>query len=173
MPAFLTFDEFSDVLSHATGMLVFVLTSACEETSANEASAVEQAVKHAASVHAMCASVGTSPTLVFYEGGDPRPLLTFAGSATNRQILDALDHAARIAAMRPSVVEEAATQESSIAQTAHMLRSEPLEEFPPFFRMARTLARDAWFAAQRAAEGLPLLLPSEAAAARQPFTRCR
>ena len=51
-------------------------------------------------------------------------------------------------------------------RTEHMLASERLDHFPPFFQMARTLARDAWYTARRSAEGAPVLLPSEAAAAR-------
>jgi hypothetical protein len=164
--AFLSFDEFSDVLARASGMLVVVLTSSCDEVGVNEGREVELILKKSVSVHLMCAPVPTSPTLVFYEGGDARPLLTSPGPTTPQQLLDALEEAMRIVASRPSVAEEAEVQANSIAQTARMLDSEKLDRFPPFFRMARNLARDAWFAARQTAEGAPLLLSSDAAAAR-------
>ncbi len=165
MPAFLTFDEFSDVLGRSAGMLVFVITSECDEEGAHHGRLVERAVGAFATVHLMCGAVATSPTLSWYEGGDARLLITSQG-ASPREVLDALQEAQRAAASRSSVAEEKAQEEKNTARTAAMLASEGLDHFPPFFRMARTLARDAWFAARHTAEGAPLLLPSDAAAAR-------
>jgi hypothetical protein len=115
----------------------------------------------------MCAAVSPSPTLVFYEGGDTRPLLTREGRASLRTLRADLAEAVRRAGTRPSAEDEAREREETVAQqTEQMLASEQLDDFPPFFRMARTLARDAWHAARRSAEGAPLLLKSQAAAAR-------
>ena len=165
MAAFLSFDEFSGVLSHSAGMLVVVLTGACDDVGLREAAAVEAVVGHSAAVHLLCAPVPSSPTVVFYEGGDSRPLLTLS-APTDAQVRDALTEAARAAAVRLSAADEAAQREATVAQTAHMLESEKLDQFPSFFRMARNLAKDAWYAAKQTAEGAPLLLASEVAAAR-------
>ena len=165
MPAFLTFDEFNDVLGCTAGMLVFVITSECDDAGVQQGRVVEQAVGQRATVHLLCGAVTPSPKLAWYEGGDVRPLVTSHGSSPD-EVLDALQEAQRVAASRPSVAEEKAQEEKKIAETAEMLASERLDQFPPFFRMARSLARDAWVAARRTAEGAPLLLPSDAAAAR-------
>ena len=165
MPAFLTFDEFNDVLGRTAGMLVFVITPECDDEGAQHGRLVEQTVRQFATVHLLCGAIAHSPTLSWYEGGDARPLITSQGSSP-KEVLDALQEAQRVAASRPGVAEEKAQQEKNIARTADMLATERLEHFPPFFRMARTLARDAWLAARRTAAGAPLLLSSDAAAAR-------
>lgn len=156
MPAFISFDEFSDVLGRSSGILLFVLTAECDGAARRLGRRLQRAVGQSVAVHLMCADVAASPTLVFYEGGDSRPLFTREGPASVRSVADDLVEATRRASSRPSAEEE----------TEHMLATERLDHFPPFFQMARTLARDAWHAARRSAEGAPLLLPSEAAAAR-------
>ena len=165
MPTFLTFDEFNDVLARSAGMLVFVITAECGDEGARQGRFVEETVSPFATVHLLCAAVMPSPKLAWYEGGDTRLLITSQGSSP-QEVLDALQEAQRVAASRPGVAEEKAQEEKNIARTADMLATERLDQFPPFFRMARTLARDAWLVARRTAEGAPLLLPSDAAAAR-------
>lgn len=166
MPAFLSFDEFSDVVSRGSGVLLFVITAECDGAARRLGLQLRRIVGPSAAVHLMCADVTTSPTLVFYEGGDARPLLTREGPESVRLVSDDLAEAVRRAASRPTAAEEAEQLEDAAQQTERMLASERLGHFPPFFRMARTLARDAWYAARRTAEGAPLLLPSDAAAAR-------
>ena len=167
MPEFISFAEFSDILGHGSGILLFVLTAECDGAGRRLGRRLQRAVGESVAVHLMCADVTESPTLVFYEGGDSRPLLTREGVESVRSVSDTLAEAARRAASRPSAAEEAKQHaEVDAARTERMLASERLDHFPPFFQMARTLARDAWHAARRAGEGSPLLLPSEAAAAR-------
>lgn len=167
MPEFISFAEFSDILGRSSGILLVVLTAECGAAARRLGRRLQRAVGESAALHLMCADVTASPTLVFYEGGDQRPLLTREGPASVSTVSEDLAEAARRAASRPSTAEEAKQHaEAAAARTEHMLASERLDRFPPFFQMARTLARDAWHAARRAGEGSPLLLPSEAAAAR-------
>jgi len=147
-------------------MVVAVLTSRCDDAGVDQFNDIRGVVGTAAAVHLMCASVASSPMLVFYEGGDARPLFTLSAPTSSEQILDALGEASRVAATRPSAADEAAQRERTVAETAEMLETEQLDRFPSFFRMARNLAKDAWYAARQTAEGAPLLLSSDAAAAR-------
>lgn len=162
MPQFISFNDFSELVARSSGILLIVITDECDEAAQHSGSALQQRVGHAATVRLMCANVGVYPTLVYYEGGDSRVVLRREGAEALRTVLEDVRHAARLAASRPTVAEEAANLE----HTERMLASERLDHFPPFFRMARTLARDAWHAARSTAEGAPLLLDSVAAAAR-------
>ena len=164
MSAFISFDEFSGIVSRGSGILLFVITEECDVAAHRQGRQLRQIVGRSAAVHLLCAELTTSPTLVFYQGGDPRPLVSREGPESVRLVSDDLTEAVRRAASRPTADEEAERQEDAAKQTERMLASERLDQFPPFFRMARTLARDAWYAARRSAEGAPLLLSSDAAA---------
>ncbi len=165
MTALISFDEFSDLVSHGSGILLFVLTPECNDAAARLGDQLRRSVGQSAAVHVMYADVEDAPVLVFYEGGDQRPLVRRSGSAVG-SAAELLIEALRLAASRPSAAAEAREQAEAAAQTEHMLASERLDRFPPFFQMARSLARDAWHAARQSAGGAPLLLGSEAAAAR-------
>jgi hypothetical protein len=166
-PTFISFDEFSTIINVGSGVVLFVLTAECDDSARILGRRCEQALGKSAAVHLMCAAASPSPTFVFYEGGDTRPLLTREGWLSSEALAEDLAEAMRRAATRPSASEEAREQEEATAkQTEHMLASEQLDHFPPFFQMARSLARDAWHAARQTAGGAPLLLQSQAAAAR-------
>lgn len=158
MPTFISFDEFSGVVSRGSGILLFAITPDCGDDAAERlAGRLRRAAGPSAAVHLLCADVGASPVLVYYQGGDPRPLLTREDPGAVRRVADDVAEAARLAAAR---------QLEAAERTERMLASERLDHFPPFFQMARSLARDAWRAARETAQGAPLLLPSDAAAAR-------
>lgn len=166
MPSFISFDEFSELVARGSGILVMVITGECDEAAQLAGIALQERVGTSATVHLMCADVVPSPTLVYYAGGDTRVVLRREGSDAVQTVLADVELAALLAASRLSATEEAARDAAHIERTERMLASERLDHFPPFFRMARTLARDAWHAARSTAEGAPLLLDSAAAAAR-------
>ena len=148
MATFISFDEFSGVLAATDGMLLFVLTPDCNDAGLALGRELERSVGTLATVYLMCAAGRPSVTVAFYRGGDARPLLTREGVDAVRTVREDLEEATRGVA------------------TEQMLATEQLSHFPPFFQMARTLARDAWLAARSAGQGAPLLLTGEAAAAR-------
>lgn len=166
MPSFISFDDFSELVARSSGILLFVITAECDDAAQLAGSELQHRVGALATVHLMCANLEASPTLVYYEGGDARVVLRRAGVESVRAVLEDLDHAARLVASRPSVAEETARKAADAEHTERMLATERLDDFPPFFRMARTLARDAWNVARSTAEGAPLLLDSDGAAAR-------
>lgn len=166
LPSFISFDEFTGLVTRGSGILLIVITDECDDAAQLAGSALQRRVGASATVHLMCANVSVSPTLVYYEGGDARVVLRREGTEAVQTVLEDLEHAARLVASRLSAAEEAARDAAHVEHTERMLASERLDHFPPFFRMARTLARDAWHAARSTAEGAPLLLDSDAAAAR-------
>ena len=155
MPAFLSFDEFSALVGRSEGLLLFAITAECGAGAECLARRLRRAAGRSAAVHLVCADTGGSPSLVYYAGGDAVPLLAREGPDALDLVAEDLAEAARRSAAR-----------EADARTERMLATERLDAFPPFFRMARTLARDAWHAARQTAEGAPLLLASGAAAAR-------
>lgn len=165
LPDFISFEEFERLVAGRPGLLLFVITAKCDAAARRNGRRVQQAVG-AAAVHLMCAELDRPPTIVFYEGGDARPLLQREGPTALDHVARDCVEASRIAVSRPTVIQERASQERLAEQTASMLASERLGDFPSFFQMARGLARDAWYAARRSAEGAPLLLDSPRAAAR-------
>ena len=165
MPTFISFDEFTELIGHSSGILLFVLTATCDGEARRLGRRLQRTVGASAAVHLMCTGVA-SPTLVFYVGGHPQPLVKREGPAPSRAVLADLAEAMRLSSALPSVHEDLKRQADADEKTEHMLATEKLDQFPPFFRMARNLARDAWYVARRSAEGAPVLLSSEAAAAR-------
>jgi hypothetical protein len=165
MPAFVSFDEFTDLANHGTGMLVFALTAECDDAARQFGADLQREVGQSAAVHLMWTGEGTVPTLVFYVGGDARPILTrdYRGAGS---IAADLAEAEYLMTRRPSLAELAHGEREAADQTERMLASERLDHFPPFFQMARSLARDAWRTARATAQGAPLLLTSDAAAQR-------
>lgn len=166
MPAFLGFGEFSDAIQHGAGMQLFVLTRECDDDAKQLGERLRLDIGPTISVHNMCADAYTSPSLVFYAGGDLRPLITLRGELSSLTIADALSEAMHLASTRQSKIPDVPLNADEVAQTEQMLATEQLDQFPPFFQMARGLARDAWRASVAAAHGAPLLLSSDAAAAR-------
>ena len=167
MTTFISYDGFVHLLHEHSGLLVVAMVSKCDHEARSFGQELEARVGGRASVRLMCAPIDDAPTLVFYEGGDPRVLLSRSGTEVIGSVSALLDEAARMAAMRPTVAEEMAPREqAALEETARMLAEEKLDSFPSFFQMARGLARDAWHAARQTAGGAPLLLPAETAAAR-------
>ena len=164
--AFISFDEFSDAIDRGSDIILIVMTADCDDAAERLGSQVRRIVGRSATVHQMCADGTVSPTIVYYQGGDTRPILTREGPEALRSVSEDLAEARRLSTTRPTPAEEATQQHDALERTERMLASERLDHFPPFFQMARTLARDAWYAARRSAEGAPLLLRSDAAAAR-------
>ncbi len=166
MPSFISFDEFSDVVGRGSGILIFAITNECDDAALLAGNELQRIVGTTATVYLMCANVAAAPTLVYYEGGDTRVLARREGTESVATVMEDVADAKRRAASRPTAADEAERHAADAEHTERMLASEQLNRFPPFFRMARKLARDAWHAARSTAEGAPLLLESDAAAAR-------
>ena len=157
--AFLSYEEFMTELGNGSGLMLFMLTARCDDAAHGLARELGQTLGDTVPVRVMCAQVTTSPTLVYYEGGDHRPLLTRIGpDAVTGARADVVE-ARLIATSRGRALQQE-------LETEQMLATEQVDTFPPFFQMARALARDAWHVARQSVEGAPLLLASEAAAER-------
>jgi hypothetical protein len=166
LATFSSFDEYERHLREGTGLLLFVLTERCGRAGRDLGRRVEVLVGPGVTVHLLCAEVEVDPSLVLYEGGDPRALVAREGAEAIETVGGMVVEARRLAATRLPVVEEAARQEAETLRAERMLETERLDAFPTYFQMARNLARDAWHAARATAEGAPLLLDGESSAAR-------
>ncbi len=166
LPDFISFEEFNRLVAGRSGLLLFVITADCGAAARRSGRRVQRTVGEAAAVFLMCAEQNGPLTLVVYEGGDARPLLRREGPTALGNVANDYAEAARIAVTRPTASQEQEARTRLIERTERMLASERLDDFPSFFQMARGLARDAWYAARRSAEGAPLLVDSPCAASR-------
>ncbi len=166
MASFISFDDYQRRLRESSGLLLFVLTERCGRAGRDLGRRVEVLAGAGVTVHLLCAEVDADPSLVLYEGGDPRALVAREGAEAIEAVGGMVVEARRLAATRLPAAEEAARQEAEAARAERMLATERLETFPTYFQMARNLARDAWRAARATTEGAPLLLDGESSAAR-------
>ena len=118
-------------------------------------------------VYGMCAELEAAPLVTFYAPADPRPAYSREGPGAIEDLPAALAGARGAASSRPSRAAEEHTHEQAVEASARMAAAEDLSRFPSPFRMARSLALEAWRTARQAALGGEILATAEVAHARQ------